>query len=1016
MRSGPCALLAICILMGAAARLDASSLPVNPAHPRLLLSPAIKSALLAKKNTSDPSWLALKAQADALAGVPVHPYVFPGENDQSNSTDIWYDYYGEGWFDAAASLALAYQMTGDTRYSDKALQIADAIVAGQSFCGAAVPPNCYSPLQPNQYYASRNLGPAIAILFDWCYEPLGANRRAQMVAVMNAYFNDLRINGYNLSGATGNYFGGHILGVGTMGYASYGEPGALAQTMIDWARIRLDGTASALLNAADLPTDWVAQTFDGVDHAYYGAAGAPFGDGSDFQGWAYGTGYYGRLIDYLLAVRSATGEDLFTAHPTWFPRVLRAIKEALLPNGFTLDPIGDWGGSVGAVIFPTLPARLAYVLAGSADGPGAQHFLISEIRPSPYDNVPNFALMPWEDFFFSDPARPAAELALPPYYTGFGTPYPQGDDVQGAIPNFTMRSGWQSDATWATAHMGSGMWGDHQHKDAGQLTIARGSDFLLVDASQWQGPMGGNGLRGGSNEADVTSAANTLFFDDYGDCTSTDFYYFGGQGYWGRDAVIAAELDDDHGYVRSDLSSAYDFPCYLGYRRLDHFYRSLLYLRSADLFVVYDQVAAKPPTNPKGSYAKHLRWHFPNRPTVTGNSVYVTESATTTQGTSGLYLDTLLPAGATITPVDESTNPDRFPIDSNTWRVEVKDPANPQVEPFLTVIQAGPASRPHMTSSLLATADGKMAGASITQPGGATNVVLFNSQEGQTPPPVTTTSYPFGGPASATHTLMGMMPNQSYVVGSSGSIVSVTASPGGSFHASAAGVLSFTAASFNLPSVTTTAVSGVTATSALSGGNVTSDGGSPVTARGVCWSTAANPTIADPHTSDGLGTGIFASTVSGLAPGTYSLRAYATNANGTSYGDDLVFGTAADYYSLPPCRLVDTRRVAVPLGGPALAGGGTRRFDLAGVCGVPATATALSLNVTIVNPSVSGFLTAYGAGLAVRPNTSTLNFKPGRTRANNAVLAVSSDQLASLDIYLSGGVADVVLDVTGYFR
>ncbi len=96
----------------------------------------------------------------------------------------------------------------------------------------------------------------------------------------------------------------------------------------------------------------------------------------------------------------------------------------------------------------------------------------------------------------------------------------------------------------------------------------------------------------------------------------------------------------------------------------------------------------------------------------------------------------------------------------------------------------------------------------------------------------------------------------------------------------------------NTPTVTTAAVTSITSNSAVSGGNVTSDGGTPVTARGVCWSTSANPTTADTCTSNGTGTGTFSSTITGLSPGsTYHVRAYATN-TGTGYGSDLTFATA----------------------------------------------------------------------------------------------------------------------------
>ncbi|MCK9638833.1 MAG: choice-of-anchor D domain-containing protein [Prolixibacteraceae bacterium] len=97
-----------------------------------------------------------------------------------------------------------------------------------------------------------------------------------------------------------------------------------------------------------------------------------------------------------------------------------------------------------------------------------------------------------------------------------------------------------------------------------------------------------------------------------------------------------------------------------------------------------------------------------------------------------------------------------------------------------------------------------------------------------------------------------------------------------------------------MASVTTVPVTSITSSTAIGGGNVTSDGGAPVTARGSCWSTKANPALSDSKTSDGTGTGVFSSNLTGLVAGTtYHVRSYATNAVGTSYGADLIFVTPA---------------------------------------------------------------------------------------------------------------------------
>ena len=98
-----------------------------------------------------------------------------------------------------------------------------------------------------------------------------------------------------------------------------------------------------------------------------------------------------------------------------------------------------------------------------------------------------------------------------------------------------------------------------------------------------------------------------------------------------------------------------------------------------------------------------------------------------------------------------------------------------------------------------------------------------------------------------------------------------------------------------LPTVTTSDITDVQTATAIGGGNVTSDGNADITARGVCWSTAQNPTLDDAHTTDGTGAGSFTSTLAGLSPNTtYYVRAYATNSEGTAYGEEVSFATPCD--------------------------------------------------------------------------------------------------------------------------
>jgi hypothetical protein len=126
-----------------------------------------------------------------------------------------------------------------------------------------------------------------------------------------------------------------------------------------------------------------------------------------------------------------------------------------------------------------------------------------------------------------------------------------------------------------------------------------------------------------------------------------------------------------------------------------------------------------------------------------------------------------------------------------------------------------------------------------------------------------------------------------------------------------------------------------------------------------------------------------------------------------------------DFYTLTPCRAVDTRQATGTLGGPPIpASGGERTFPLAlGTCGLPPSARAVAINVTIVHTGAAGFLEVFSGDLATPPMTSILNFSAGVTRANNAVVQVSADGNGRVTVVNNSGAAvDVLLDLNGYFQ
>ena len=146
-----------------------------------------------------------------------------------------------------------------------------------------------------------------------------------------------------------------------------------------------------------------------------------------------------------------------------------------------------------------------------------------------------------------------------------------------------------------------------------------------------------------------------------------------------------------------------------------------------------------------------------------------------------------------------------------------------------------------------------------------------------------------------------------------------------------------------LPVAITDTISNITMTSATCGGTVISDGGVPVTARGVCWGTSPNPTVSDNHTIDGSGTGLFTSNLINLQSGiTYYVRAYATNGLGTYYGNQVIFVTL-NVPTVMTSNVINILKTSVICGGNV-------------ICNAEDTASILAKGIcwsTLQNPTIS---------------------------------------------------------------
>ena len=207
--------------------------------------------------------------------------------------------------------------------------------------------------------------------------------------------------------------------------------------------------------------------------------------------------------------------------------------------------------------------------------------------------------------------------------------------------------------------------------------------------------------------------------------------------------------------------------------------------------------------------------------------------------------------------------------------------------------------------------------------------------------------------------------------------------------------------------------------SSVSANNGPTAGGQSVTIRGGGFVAGATVTI-----GGAAATGVVvvnSTTITALTPPhaagavniAVTIPQTASLSKGYLYADP---GPPTGFFTLTPCRVLDTRNANGPLGGPALIPTLSRTFNFSGVCGIPPGAKSVSLNVTVVSPAAAGQLELF-PGDAFSFGTNSLSFSMGVTRANNAVLGLAVDGSGSIGFRnASPGNLHVIADVNGYFQ
>jgi hypothetical protein len=766
-------------------------------HPRIWLTPTVLSGLRAKAAGGDPDWMRVKANADQLLTQPTPRFTVTAATNAnpvqftiaesvpwSDSTPVFiaggtgawaavnatgdrptpiaatrvgaktftvpidsmtfgsfsgqrlalffseggysgYGYEGLDWQSTLETLGIAYQVTGNAAYASKGIELIDYIAS----LGVA---GMLAPEAIDSGFPSRSAIYGLAIGYDWFYDRLTASEKAAVAQALNLWFDWFKRAAFENNGpAYGNYFGAHVMGFGLAGLA----------TQADNPR-----GPEIVTYVAGLFRTYVVPAF----------ATGGFAGGYPLEAYTYGTNHFQRLLYYVLAVKTATGDDI-VSRTDYARKIARNLIYNLKPNNWQVSDEGDFAGDYTGVLQPSLPIVLSSLLAGTTEGQWMQH-LSQHLAPAPNGGQTSDAFV---QFLFSDRTRPAVDYRLTEP-TWFHSP---GDE------HFYRRSSWQSDAVWTSIAGGTTLWASHQMRGAGHIAMQRGNDYLLVNSGQWKGR---TGVSGTPQAFDLRSwRANTLFVDDFGDYLFPNPTYAGGQGYWGTNSVLAQDGGADFGYLKTDLTTAYSISDYKPRenRSVRSFYRNFLSMGNG-VVVVFDRIQLLKPNYTKALYL-HLN-PVGGPPALSGNS------ASIRVGRSALFIAALLPTAPVLTvAADPVSDTDGRPI---TYRLGVSDSIAKTTFNALYVLVATASSVTSMppTTRVEAT-NGAMVGALVSD-GDVRRVGMFATDG--TPQSSVTYTANYDAGQSGVHVIADLVASTPYVIARNGTTI-------GTVPASSQGVLTF---------------------------------------------------------------------------------------------------------------------------------------------------------------------------------------------------------------------------------
>jgi hypothetical protein len=406
---------------------------VRAEHPRIWLTPEFKTTLTARYARNGTNARNLRSWCDGHMSDDLSGYV------GSRATEVL----------KAINHALMYQLTGNTAYANRAVQIIEYVLA-HPYTGYTT--NTW--IEFDNFYTTRYLVPPVAIVLDWCYDTMTAAQRTAFANQLDWWANDIMTsNPWSWHDPSNNYYYGHMWAILSAGYAMYGL-NANAQTYVDYARgTMLD---QSIKFTKDQTIMW----------DLWGSTVGRAKGGQWNEGTSYGCVNYEFLGSCVLAAKSA--ESLPYSDFTFGDEAIKYFIYAKHPSGSYMYSDGD-GAAGGIDATVRIPVLFNIALAtGNTKGYGQQWV-------NTYTSYCDWSYKLYNEFLWYDDQLTPLDYgsALPDYYYLEGT------------QTLFWRSSWATDATWLAFKLGVSNT-DHAHNGLGNLMIFR-SGFLATDKARETG-------------------------------------------------------------------------------------------------------------------------------------------------------------------------------------------------------------------------------------------------------------------------------------------------------------------------------------------------------------------------------------------------------------------------------------------------------------------------------------------------------------------------------------------------